>query len=62
MTTPEKCKPMTRGKLAKFLSTSTKTLKRFIEKEGIEVEPRALLRPHLVALIINRFYGEQRIE
>lgn len=51
-------KPMTRTKLAKFLSTSTRTLTRFLDKEGIYVEPRALLRPQLVKIIIEKFNGE----
>ncbi len=51
-------KPMTRGKLAKFLCISTITLVRFCKKEGIEIQPRVLLRPELVKLIIKKFNGE----
>jgi hypothetical protein len=51
-------KPMTRTKLAKFLSVATVTLIRYCEKWGIELEPRVLLRPELVKLIIEKFNGE----
>ena len=50
-------KPMTRGKLAKFLKISTATLIRFCKRKGIEFEPRVLLRPDLVKLIIETFNG-----
>ena len=51
-------KPMTRQTLADKLGTCTKTLTRFFKKEGIEVEPRALLRPQLIDLIIKKFNGD----
>lgn len=54
-------KPMTRGKLAKFLGTYPKMLMRFCKKEGIEIEPRALLRPKLIELIIKKFNGEDDV-
>lgn len=51
-------KPMTRQQLSESLGICTKTLKRFLEKESIEVEPRALLRPKLVSFIIQKFHGD----
>lgn len=54
-------KPMTRGKLAKFLFTNTKKLNRYIMSEGIEVPPRTLLTPKIIAEIIKRFNGEDNV-
>jgi hypothetical protein len=51
-------KPMTRQQVAETLGICTKTLKRFLEKEGIEIEPRALLRPKLVSFIIQKYHGD----
>lgn len=51
-------KPMTRQQVAELLGISTKTLTRFIEKECIKVEPRTLLRPKLVSLIIHKYHDE----
>ena len=53
-------KPMTRGKLAKFLCISTKKLNNYIISEGIEVAPRALLTPKIIKEIIRRFNGEDK--
>ena len=50
-------KPMTRTKLAKFHKISTVTLIRFCERKGIELEPRVLLRPEVIKLIIETFNG-----
>ena len=58
MSNPAQPKPMTRQQVADTLGICTKTLKRFIEKEGIEIEPRALMRPKLVAFIIQKYYGD----
>ncbi|MBC7408258.1 MAG: hypothetical protein H7339_07710 [Arcicella sp.] len=52
-------KPMTRQQVADTLGINPKTLSRFLKKEGIEIEPRALLRPKLVTMIIQKFQGEE---
>lgn len=54
-------KPMTRGKLAKFLCINTKLLNRFIQKENIEAPPRALLTPKVIKEIIRKFNGEDNV-
>ena len=54
-------KPMTRGKLAKFLRTNTKHLGSFIKIEGIEVPPRVLLTPKVIKEIIRKFNGEDNV-
>ena len=54
-------KPMTRQNLADRLGICSKTLTRFFKKEGIEIEPRALLRPKLVEIIIKKFSGEDDV-
>ncbi|MDZ7896618.1 MAG: hypothetical protein U5N85_01110 [Arcicella sp.] len=54
-------KPMTRGKLAKFLCTNTKFLGKFIQKENIEVPSRALLTPKVIKEIITKFNGEDKM-
>jgi hypothetical protein len=48
-------KPMTRLQVAELLGISTRTLTRFMDKEGIEVEPRALLKPKLVELLVQKY-------
>ncbi len=48
-------KAQTRQELASILGISTKTLARFLKKEGITVEPRALLKPKLVAFILQKY-------
>jgi hypothetical protein len=54
-------KPMTRQQVAETLGICTKTLKKFLEKESIEIEPRALLRPKLVEIIIKKYHGEDGV-
>jgi hypothetical protein len=61
MSNPAQYKPMTRGKLTKFLSTNTKFLGRFIQKEQIEVPSRALLTPKVIKEIITKFNGEDNV-
>lgn len=51
-------KPMTRQQLAEELGICTKTLKRFLEKEGVKIEPRALLRAKLIDFIIQKYRGD----
>jgi DNA-binding XRE family transcriptional regulator len=58
MTNPTQSKPMTRQQVADTLGICTKTLKRFLEKEGIEIEPLTLLRLKLVELIIKKYNRE----
>ncbi|PWK17068.1 hypothetical protein LV89_04519 [Arcicella aurantiaca] len=52
-------KPMTRHQVAETLGICSKTLSRFFEKEGVKVEPRTLLKPKLVELIIKKYHGEE---
>ena len=58
MSIPTTPKPMTRQQVAETLGICTKTLKRFLEKEGVEIEPRALLRPKLIDFIIRKYHGD----
>ncbi len=55
MSNTSQAKPKTRQELASILGISTKTLARFLKKEGITVEPRALLKPKLVAFILQKY-------
>lgn len=48
---------MTRQQIAYFLGICTKTLSRFLAKENIVIEPRLLIRPKMVALIIEKYHG-----
>lgn len=61
LSTTQSFKPITRQQLADQLGICTKTLTRFLEKESIEVEPRALLRPKLVSVIIQKYRGDWRM-
>jgi hypothetical protein len=61
MSNPAQYKPMTRGKLAEHLCTNTKFLSKFIQKENIEVPPRALLTPKVIKEIIIKFNGEDKM-
>ncbi|MFY7827838.1 MAG: hypothetical protein ACOVQ4_11975 [Flectobacillus sp.] len=56
---PHLSKPMTRQQLAEKLGICSKTLSRYIKKEGIKVEPRTLLKPKLVELIIKKYLDEE---
>lgn len=58
MSNTSQAKPKTRQELASILGISTKTLTRFLKKEGITVEPRALLKPKLVAFILQKYREE----
>lgn len=58
MSIPTTPKPMTRQQVAETLGICMKTLKRFLEKEGVEIEPRALLRPKLITFIIQKYRGD----
>ncbi|MEA5256556.1 hypothetical protein VB264_02100 [Arcicella aquatica] len=49
-------RPMTRQQLAEQLGISTKTLTRFIQKEGINISPRSLLKPKLASFIFQKFH------
>jgi predicted transcriptional regulator len=48
----------TRQQVADLLGISTKTLSRFLKKEGISIEPRTTLKSKLAVFIIQKYNGD----